>query len=929
MPFKTSTVPGRLAALVLACALGLAACNNDSAPSLIASGKEFLAKKEANKALIQFKSALQKDPQSAEARFLLGQALLDSGDPFSAVLELTKALDQRYDDNKVMPPLARALLLAGGAKKLTTLYGGVTLPDKAANASLKSSVANAWGVLGDKPRAMEALSAAMASVPDFPAAVILQARLKADQGLFDEALTMIEQVLAREPGNYEAWHLKGEILANVKNDAKGGEAAFIKALAAEPAFIASHLALISQHLKAHDIAGAKAQAAKLHAVLPRHPQTLFVEARLALLDKDLKTARELTQQLLRIAPDNVGILQLAGTVEGMAGSLVLAESHFSKALQLEPNLPLARRNLAKTYLRLGQPVKALAALEPIIAAKASNNAEALSIAGEAQLQLGDARTAEALFVRAAKLSPEDPKLRTALALMTLSRGDAGAAFSQLEAISAENPDSATDMAIMSARLKRKEYDAALKALDTMAKKQPKSATVPELRGTVHTARRDYVAARAAFEEALALEPTRFSAVFNLASIDVMEGKPEQARQRLDKVISTDPRNHFARMALADLQLRQNLPLATVRETLADGIKAAPTEAAPRLQLIELLLQKKQFKDALAVAQEALASLPNDPGVLDAMGRAQMLAGDTQQAISTFRKLAAVDNRSARPQLRIADLMKATGNREGAVAALRRALELEPNNDVAQARLMDMLITDGKPKDALELARSMQQRTPTAASGYLLEGAIHRRVKALDAAIEAYRNGIAKAATKSDLAIALHKALLAGGRLPEAERFGLGWVKDHPSDVLFEYHLATVSIQRNQLDRAETLLTHVLTQLPNHPMAMNNLAWVLASRGKPGAVAYAQKAVDLLPNRPELLDTLALALAADQQLPKALEMQKKAIEIAPGELGLRLNLARIAIQAGDKTLARTELERLAAQGAKFSHQAEVSRLLKTL
>jgi len=928
MPPETFTAPGRLAALALACVLALGACGNDSAPSLIASGKDYLAKKEPQKAVIQFKSALQKDPQSAEGRFLLGQALLDSGDPFSAVLELTKALDQRYDDNKVMPPLGRALLLAGGAKKLTTLYGAITLPDKVANASLKSSVANAWGVLGDKPRALEALSAASGSVPDFPAVLILQARLKADQGQFDDALVTVEQVLAREPGNYEAWHLKGEILANAKNDAQGGAEAFTKALAAEPAFIASHLALISQNLKANNIPGAKAQTAKLHAVLPRHPQTMFVEARLALLDKDLKQARELTQQLLRIAPDNVGVLQMAGTVEGMSGSLMVAEAHFSKALQLDPNLPLARRNLAKTYLRLGQPVKAMGTLEPLVG-KTGNNAEALSIAGEAQLQLGDARAAEGLFLRAAKLSPTDPKLRTALALMTLSRGDADAAFTQLEAISAENRDSATDMAIMSARLRRKEYDAALRALDAMAKKQPNSATVPELRGTVHTARRDYPAARAAFEQALALEPSRFSAVFNLASLDVMEGKPEQARKRLDKVISTDPRNHFARMALADLQLRQGLPLAAVRETLADGIKAAPSEAAPRLQLIELLLQKKQFKEALAVAQEALASLPNDTGVLDAMGRAQMLAGDTQQAISTFRKLAGIDNRTARPQLRIADLMKATGNRDGAVAALRRALELEPNNDVAQARLMDMLITDGRPKDALELARSMQQRAPTAATGYLLEGAIHRRVKALDAAIEAYRKGLAQATAKSDLAIALHKALLAHGRVPDAERFGLTWVKEHPSDVLFEYHLATVSIQRNDLDRAETLLTHVLTQLPNHPMAMNNLAWVMATRGKPGAVAYAQKAVDLLPNRPELLDTLALALAAEKQWPRALEMQRKAIDIAPGEMGLRLNLAKIAIQAGDKTLARTELERLATQGSKLPYHAEVSRLLKTL
>jgi cellulose synthase operon protein C len=383
------------------------------------------------------------------------------------------------------------------------------------------------------------------------------------------------------------------------------------------------------------------------------------------------------------------------------------------------------------------------------------------------------------------------------------------------------------------------------------------------------------------------------------------------------------------MALAGLQLRQGAPLQEVRDTLAAGIKAAPSEAGPRLQLIELLIAKKQFKEALAVAQEATAALPNDASLMDALGRAQMLAGDTQQAISTLRKFASVETKSARPHLLMADLMVSTGNREGAVSSLRRALEAEPANEAAQVRLMDMLSTDGRPKDALQMARDMQLHNPKSATGYLLEGAIQRRIKALGPAVDAYRNGIKQALERSALAVELHKTLIADGRAPEAERFATTWTKEHANDIGFEYHLATMAILRRDFDRAETLLTHVISLRPDMALALNNLAWVLASRGKPGAIAYAQKATELLPNRPPLMDTLAMALAADKQLPKALEMQKKAIEIAPGDMGLRLNLAKIAIQAGDKTLARTELERLAAQGSKLAYQAEVQRLLKTL
>ncbi len=928
MPPTPRRLSGRLLGMALACVLAMGACGEESAASLMASGKESLARKEPRKAVIQFKSALQQDPRSGEGRLLLGQALLASGDALGAVFELTKALDQRHDANQVMPPLAQALLQAGGAKKLTAQYGNLTLPDQAANAALQSALAQAWGLQGDKARALEAVNGALASVPAFPAALILQARMLAGQGRFDDALATIEPVLAREPANHEAWQLKGELLATARQDTAGAAAAYNRALLAEPAFIPAHLALITQHLAAGDAAAARLQADKLRNLLPQHPQTLYVDARLALLDKNVKKARELSQQLLRISPDSAGVLQLAGTVESLAGALVLAESQLSRALQIDPTLPLARRNLAKTQLRLGQPAKALATLQPLLGARA-DDPDALALAGEAQLQLGDARAAEVLFLQAARFTPDDPKLRTSLALIQLARGEVEAAFARLDAIAAESTDSATEMAIMSARLKRREYDAALRALDAMAAKRPGSASVAELRGQVHTARKDYPAARAAFEQALAIEPSRFSAVSSLASLDAMAGRLAEARQRLQAAVTADPRNHAARMALAELRLRQDAPLAEITEILGAGIRAAPSEAGPRLQLVELLLQKKQFKDALTAAQEAAASLPADADVADALGRAQMLAGDTQQAISTYRRLAGSDPRSARPYLRLAELMRLTGDREATVAALRRVLEIEPGNEAAQARLMDILVADGRPKEALDMARSMQLRTPLLATGYLLEGAIHRRLKAPDAAVDAYRNGLERAAANTDLAVALHKALLVAKRSAEADRLGETWMKAHPNDVAFEYHLATVSILRNQFDRAEAQLARVLVQMPNHPMALNNLAWVLASRGKPGAIAHARKAVDLLPNRPALMDTLALALAADKQLPKALEMQMKAIDIAPGDMGLRLNLAKIAIQAGDKALARTELQRLAAQGTQLAYHSEVSRLLKTL
>jgi putative PEP-CTERM system TPR-repeat lipoprotein len=929
MKCTTLSAPGPWAALALACTLALSGCGGDSPKSLIASGKEYTAKKDHKAAAIQFKSALQGDPQSAEARYLLGQALLSSGDPSGAVLELSKLLDQKYDPNLAVPALARAMLLTGQYKKLATLYGEMTLTDKLAQASLKSSVATAWGAQGDKAKTEAAIAAALQAAPDFGPAQILNARILAGKREFEPALALVETILAKDASLYEAWHLKGEILAFAKNDNKGAEEAFRKALEAERAYVPAHLAIIGGRLRARDVPGAKAQADALRALMPKHPQTIYVDAQIAFTERDLPKARDLVQLLLKGAPNHTGVLQLAGAVEGQAGSLVMAETYFSKALQLVPELPLARRNLAQTYLRLDQAAKALETLQPLLAGTVQD-ADAHALAGDVQLRMGNAAAAEGHFTQAVKIKPDNMRVKTAMALTHLNKGDPATAFAELETIATQSPeDTFADQAIVSARLKRREFDAALQAVDVMLKKNPGNATALEMRGRVQVTRKDYVAAREAFEQALKVDPGLFSSVASLAGIDVQEKKFDQAKARLDAAIKTDPRNHYAYLALAEVRRRAGASHDEITKILSEAIKVAPSDATARLQLIEQTLSKRQYKEALVVAQEAAAALPNDLRVLDAVGRAQMEAGDVEQAVSTFRRIAGVDQKSAMPYVRLADVYKSSGKRPAAETALRKALEIEPGSQAAQESLMNLMLATGRTREVLELARNMQQQHPKAVNGYAFEALVQIRLKSVDTAMAAFKRGLAVPGIDPELARLYLASLARADRAAEAERFGVAWMKDHPEDTAFDYQMATNAIARNDLEQAETRLRRVVVKRPRHPLALNNLAWVLAVQNKPGGVEFAQRAVALMPDKGALVDTLAMALAAEKQFDKALSTQKRAVELSPDDNGLRLNLARIALQAGDKALARTELDRLQALGPGFAFRDEVVKLAKSL
>jgi len=113
------------------------------------------------------------------------------------------------------------------------------------------------------------------------------------------------------------------------------------------------------------------------------------------------------------------------------------------------------------------------------------------------------------------------------------------------------------------------------------------------------------------------------------------------------------------------------------------------------------------------------------------------------------------------------------------------------------------------------------------------------------------------------------------------------------------------------------------------LVLNNLAWISGQLKSPKALEYAEKANALLPNQPPFMDTLAMLLAEKGESAKAVELLRKAIDIAPQAALIKLNLARVLIKSGQKDAARKELDALAKLGDSFPEQAEVTRLQKEL
>jgi hypothetical protein len=81
----------------------LTGCGSQSAQELVAAAKTKLDKEDSKGAVIQLKGALQQSPQLAEARFLLGKALLAEGKLSEAMVELERRGTSSTPMTQVLP----------------------------------------------------------------------------------------------------------------------------------------------------------------------------------------------------------------------------------------------------------------------------------------------------------------------------------------------------------------------------------------------------------------------------------------------------------------------------------------------------------------------------------------------------------------------------------------------------------------------------------------------------------------------------------------------------------------------------------------------------------------------------------------------------------------------------------------------------------
>ncbi len=823
-------------ALALTATALMTACGGGDPQKLVASAKEYLAKGDTKSAVIELKTALQKQPDSAEARFLLGKALLAGDEPVGAVVELRKSLELKHPRDAVLPELARALLEQGQHKLVISELGEASLDNKEALASLKTSLGLAHARNGANAEAMASFKQALEASPGHVPAQTAMARQLAIGGDRDGAIKAAADIVASGKADADAWVLQGDLLAFAKGDKDGAIAAYRKALGVSANHLAAHAGILQLQIGSGDTKGAAVQVAEMQKVRAGHPSTRFFQAQVAYGLGDYKAAKELVLQLLKAAPDHPGINQLAGAIELASGSSEAARAHLSKALQAAPGSVIARRLLASAHLKSGEAGTALELLQPLLT-QAAPDGVALALAGQAYMQSGDLDKASEMFGRAAKANPANTNNLTALARTRFLKGDATGAVADLEQIASTDVGAVADLELVNTQLRRRDYAGALKAIDGLERKQPGKPLASHLRGVAYVGQKDTAQARANFEKAMSIDAAFFPAAFNLAALDLADKKPQAAQQRFETILKKQPGHLRALLALADLKARGNAPKQEVTDLLATAVRLNPSEAAAHLSLVNNHLVEKRADAALTAAQQADAALPNQPAILDALGRAQQAAGQPNQALATFNRIVALQPGNPMAHMRIADMKLASKDKDAAIDSLKRAVAAKPDAVLPLQRLFVAELQAGRLAEALKLARDLQKRQPKHSLGFVFEGDALRVQKNDAAALAAYKTALGRTAP-GVAAPRVHYLLASMGKKAEAEQFAAGWAKDHPKDVNFAVYLADTALARKDYDAAEAGYRQVVTMQSTHVTSLNNIAWLMVKTSKPGALPFA-------------------------------------------------------------------------------------------
>ncbi len=525
----------------------------------------------------------------------------------------------------------------------------------------------------------------------------------------------------------------------------------------------------------------------------------------------LRLAIEQFEQIVKVEPKEIDDHILLGRLYALNKDLNKAQNEFKVALKIDPTSEDAVTNLAYLYNEEGDTNRAVAILNSI--PDPARSAKLLAVIGSTYEQQKEYRKAISAYRQAITQDRDNLDAVRGLAQNLLNDG---------------------------------QMDAALEQFKLLAQADPSDAQIHLRMAEIYRRMGKFDLAQASLKKAETLVQDSLEIPYNQALIHEAQGKYEEAAQGLQQILdktakpdgnyAVSERNNRAvfleRLGAIYREIGKTpQAIATFRKVVALGDDNA---ARGYQQLIDTYRDAKQWKEAMATAQEALGKMPNDRGLKLAVASQMADSGQGEAALTLVK-----------------GLMKGSNDREMLLALAQMESRLkhwkEAEDYIARA---DKLSTKPEEKDYVAF----------------IAGSIFERQKKFELAEKMFRRVLAND-PHSPMALNYLGYMLAdrGVRLEEALGYIKRAVEIDPQNGAYLDSLGWAYFKLGRYDLAEENLARAAEKIRNDATVHDHLGDLYAKTGRTRlAASHWQRA----------LEEWARSLPADVDTMDVTRVQKK-------------------------------------------------------
>ena len=395
-----------------------------------------------------------------------------------------------------------------------------------------------------------------------------------------------------------------------------------------------------------------------------------------------------------------------------------------------------------------------------------------------------------------------------------------------------------------------------------------------------------------------------------ASLLLVNGNRDQIQNAindLQTVVSRMPENPVVRYNLGRAQMAKgNTQQAKIQ--FEEALKLRPDYLLPRIAMAQIMQQQGDFGKVVQAAGEILNYDPQNLQAKLLRTRALIGMGEAKQARTELMTIVAQYPNVWEARLQVAALDLSEKNYKAAEDTFR-AMYAQTKDSRALMGLTETYVTQGQFDNAIKILKDEVDKAPDRSDYYVAMGNIAVRAKYFDQAIADYQKALDKFPRSADVWIRMGETQRLKGDI-EGAKASFTKAKDlAPTNITPYLELALIYDAAGQRELARPMYEQILKIQPDHPIALNNLAYMLAESGADldQALTMAQRAKQKMPQDSNVADTLGWIYIKKNLADSAIGIFSELVRAEPGKSTYHYHLAMALAQKGDKIAAKKELE----------------------